>query len=265
MSDSAFSGSVPENYDRYMVPWLFEEHAADLAARVPKGDGVRVLELAAGTGAVTRLLRQALPESATLVATDLNDAMVDYARDAVGEQGIAWRQADAQALPFDDGSFDAVVCQFGFMFLPDKVQGFREAHRVLAPGGMFLASVWNTLDENPWALSAHTTVARLFPDDPPRFLETPYGYSDPDRLRADLASAGWDDVRLEEVKCETHAESAGIVARGIATGSPLTFQIAERSADPEEVLAEIERDLVPVGGDRPFRAELAATVITAAR
>jgi ubiquinone/menaquinone biosynthesis C-methylase UbiE len=261
---AAFSGSIPASYDRYLVPWLFEAHAADLAERVPTTDELRVLEIAAGTGAVTRRLRAVLPASATLVATDLNDAMVDYGRDAVGDAGIEWRTADAQALPFDDAGFDVVICAFGFMFLPDKVQGFREARRVLAPGGTLLATVWASLDENPWARAYHATLARLFPDDPPRFLETPYGY-DSERLESDLTEAGWDDVSLETVRRTTEAESAQVVARGLATGSPLAAQLKERGADPETVIAEAARDLANLAGERPFRAELAATVITATR
>jgi SAM-dependent methyltransferase len=224
-----------------------------------------VLELACGTGIVTRRLREALPASATLVATDLNDPMVEYARVAVPDPNIVWQQADAQALPFEEGSFDVVVCQFGFMFLPDKVRGFREARRVLRPGGVLLGNVWHSRDENPWARSVHTTVAELFPSDPPRFLETPYGYSDSERLRADLAEAGWDEVQFDAVRLEGLADSALDVATGIAKGSPLSYELAERGADPETVLEELARRLASVGGDRPFRAELAATVITAAR
>ena len=201
MSNAAeFTGSIPERYDTYLGPWLFEPYAADLVARLPAREGLRVLELAAGTGIVTRRLREALPPSATLVATDLNEAMVDYARLAVASSSIVWQQADAEALPFDDGAFDVVVCQFGFMFLPDKVQGFREARRVLGAGGLLLANVWHARDENPYAQCAQELLDELFPDDPPRFLDTPYGYGDHDRLRSDLAEAGWEDVRLEAVR-----------------------------------------------------------------
>lgn len=262
---SEFSGSVPEFYDRYLGPWLFEPYAAELVARLPEGDGLQVLEIACGTGIVTRLLREALPGSATLVATDLNEPMVEYARATVPDPAIEWRQADAQALPFEDASFDVVVCQFGFMFLPDKVEGFREARRVLRPGGVLLGNVWHSHDENPWARSVHATLAELFPTDPPRFMETPYGYGDADRVRADLADAGWDHVQLDVVRLESLAESAVNVALGVATGSPLSYQLAERGADPETVAGELARRLVAVGGERPFRAELAATIITAAR
>ena len=262
---SAFSGSVPEFYDRYLGPWLFEPYAADLAARVPVRDDLAVLEVACGTGIVTRRLREALPKSAALVATDLNQAMVDYARTAVPDPAIVWQQADAQALPFEDGSFDVVVCQFGFMFLPDKPLGFREARRVLRPGGLLLGNVWQSRDENPWARSVHTTVAELFPDDPPRFLDTPYGYFDRQRIEADLAEAGWDEVQLDPVSLESLAESALTVATGIAKGSPLSFELAERGADPDTVVGELAQRLAEVGGERPFTAELAATVITGAR
>jgi SAM-dependent methyltransferase len=260
-----FTGSVPERYHRYLSPWLFEPYALDLAARLPQRASLRALETAAGTGVVKRRLREALPPDATLVATDLNDAMVDYGRTAVPDAGIQWQQADAQALPFEDGSFDVVVCQFGFMFLPDKVAGFREARRVLRPGGLLLANVWQVLAENPWALSVHTTLEELFPADPPRFLETPYGYVDAERIRADLEAAGWDGAQLEPVRLEMLADSALDVALGISTGSPLAYQLTERGADPETVAGQLAERLAAVGGERPFKAQLAATVITASR
>jgi SAM-dependent methyltransferase len=263
-SAAAFSGSIPEFYDRQLGPVLFEPYAADLAARLPGGEGLRVLELACGTGIVTRRLREALPASATLVATDLNQPMIEYARGAVPAAGIDWSQADAQALPHEDGSFDVVVCQFGFMFLPDKALGFREARRVLAPGGVLLGNVWRSLDENPLLRVIHETLAAIFPDDPPRFLETPYGYA-ADRLRADLDRAGWDDVRLEDVRLEGRSPSAADYALGFVRGSPLNHELVERGADLDDVLGRLIEALVPVGGDHPLRAEQAAIVITALR
>lgn len=260
-----FTGNVPERYDRYLVPFLFEPYAADLAARLPRRTGLRVLELAAGTGAVTRRLREALPEDATLVATDLNDAMVDFARAAVPEPGIAWQQADAQSLPFDDGSFDAVVCQFGFMFLPDKVQGFREARRVLGPDGTLLGNVWHARDENPYAQVVQDLLEEHFGDDAPRFLDTPYGYGDHERLRGDLEAAGWEHITLDVVRKDGQSASAEDVALGFLTGSPLSFELAERDADAAAFGDELAKRLAALGGERPFRAELAATVITARR
>ena len=226
---------------------------------------MRVLEIACGTGVVTRRLRQSLPAGATLVATDLNEPMIDYARSVVDASGISWQQADAQALPFPDGSFDLVVCQFGFMFLPDKVQGFREARRVLAADGVLLANVWNSLEANPPAQVIHTTVTELFPADPPTFMHTPYGYHDPDRIRRDMTLAGWETIQLETVRVQSRGPSAEDFARGFAFGSPLTHELVERAADPHEIMRMFERGLIPLGGDRPFTAELSATIVQATR
>jgi SAM-dependent methyltransferase len=264
-SATQFTGNVPERYDRYMVPLLFEPYAVDLVARLPQRDGLRVLELAAGTGAVTRVLRETLPADASLVATDLNDAMIAYARTAVTSPGIEWRAADAQELPFEDSSFDVVVCQFGFMFLPDKVQGFREARRVLAEGGVLLANVWHMREENPVAHVVQQLLDERFPDDPPRFLDTPYGYGDHDRLHGDLAAAGWENVELDVVKITGRSPAAADVALGYVTGTPLSFELGDRGADPESFGDELTRRLAMAGGESPYSSELAATVISARR
>jgi SAM-dependent methyltransferase len=262
----AFSGSVPAFYDRHLGPVLFEPYAADLVSRLPKRDGLRVLELACGTGIVTRRLREALPDSATVVATDLNEAMIAYAQAAVAAGGIVWQQADAQALDFDDGSFDVVACQFGFMFLPDKVQGFREARRVLDSGGVLLANVWHPVEANPAVGIINTALAELFPDDPPRFLETPYGYHDSERIRADMSAAGWEDVQLDDVSVRSRAPSVGDFAAGFVLGTPLTHELAERGSDSEAVTQALTAALISAGGDRrPFEPLLAATVISAVR
>ena len=266
MSTAAqFTGSVPERYHRYLAPWLFDPYAVDLAARLPQRAGLRVLETAAGTGIVTRRLREALPPDATLVATDLNDAMVDYARSAVPDPGITWQQADAQALPFADESFDVVVCQFGFMFLPDKAAGFREARRVLHDGGVLLGNVWHSREENPFARILQDLLEERLPQDPPRFLDTPYGYGDHERLRADLESAGWENVQLDVLRKETDPASAHDVALGFLTGTPLSHELRERGADPDAFGAEFTKRLEAARGDGPFKASLAATVITATR
>jgi SAM-dependent methyltransferase len=262
---SSFTGSVPTYYDRCLGPVLFEPYAADLARRIGASDGLRVLEIACGSGIVTRRLRGALPASATLVATDLNEAMLLYAQAAVTEPGIDWQTADAQALPFADASFDAVVCQFGFMFLPDKPLGFREARRVLAPGGVLHANVWQSMADNPYVPALQAAFARLFPGNPPRFFETPYGYHDADQLRADMAAGGWGQVQLEDVRMQSTSPSATEFATGFVRGSPLTHELTQRGADLDDMVRELADTLVAVGGARPFTASLTATVITALR
>jgi SAM-dependent methyltransferase len=244
---------------------MFEPYAIDLVGRLRMTGEMRVLELACGTGVVTRCLRAALPESATLVATDLNEAMVSYARAAVPAAGIEWQTADAQALPFADASFDAVVCQFGIMFLPDAALGFAEAHRALVPGGTLLANVWHSLDENPAHRTLDEAVAALFPDDPPRFLDTPYGYHDRSRILADLAAGGFSDVQLEDVRVQAHGPSALDFVTGFVRGTPLNHGLSQRGADLDAVTREVAEVVARSHGAAPVTVDLAATVITAAR
>src|SRR5215207_3931276 len=178
--DKVFSGSIPKLYDTYLVPLIFEPYAADLAKRLKTRSLSRVLELAAGTGVVTRALAFVLPETVAIVATDLNQTMIDHAASMGTRRAIEWRQADAMALPFPDGTFDAVVCQFGVMFFPDKSKAFSEARRVLRPGGVFIFSAWDRITENEFADTVTTALESLFPDDPPRFMaRVPHGYHDP--------------------------------------------------------------------------------------
>jgi SAM-dependent methyltransferase len=262
---ASFTGSVPEYYDRCLGPVLFEPYANDLIGRLPVHEGLHVLELACGTGIVTRRLRAALPPSATLVATDLFEAMLDRARDVVTDPGIDWQQADAQALPFDDASFDAVVCQFGLMFLPDKVQGFREARRVLRRGGVLLVSMWLSKEDNPHTLVIEEVLEGLFPDDPPRFMELPHGYHDAELVRIDMEAAGWDDAELEVVRIEGIGPSAAEFASGFAKGSPLTHELIARGADLDAVERPLTEALAELGGEEPFTIPLAAVVVTATR
>ncbi|HST19213.1 MAG TPA: methyltransferase domain-containing protein [Gaiellaceae bacterium] len=264
-SHASFSGSVPEIYNRLLGPVLFEPYARDLVARLDRRDGVRVLEVACGTGIVTRRLREELPQTSTLVATDLNEPMLDEARQNVPLLDITWQTADAQELPFPDGSFDAYVCQFGLMFLSDKVRGFGEARRVLAPGGQLLANVWLSGADNEHVPVIQSVLDRLFPDSPPTFLDVPHGYHDFDRIRADLEAAGWSDAMLDTVRISAESPTALDFATGFAAGSPLAHELVSRDADPNEVAQEMAEGLAAVGGSEPYRVELGAIVISAAR
>jgi SAM-dependent methyltransferase len=260
-----FTGSIPDAYDRNLGPVLFEPFADELAARLPAGERLRVLELACGTGIVTRRLRDALHPSARLIATDLNRAMVDHARGALGDLDVDWQVADAQELPFADGSFDIVVCQFGFMFLPDKPLGFREARRVLADGGLLLLNVWQSIEANPVVAALQQVLATMFAADPPRFLATPYGYHERDRHQADLRAGGFEDVRFDDIRVRGAGPSAAHFAYGWVHGSPLRHELVERGADDDELVDVITRAFIGLAGDAPFTPELAATVITARR
>lgn len=191
-SDTMFGGSIPELYERHLVPLIFEPYAADLASRVAAAPATRVLEIAAGTGVVTRELAALLPADVTIVATDLNQPMLDHAARIGTCRPVEWRHADAMQLPFADRTFDVVVCQFGVMFFPDKVRAFVEARRVLSPGGVFLFNVWDRIEANEFADTVTTALASLFPDNPPSFLaRVPHGYFDCTRIARNLAAAGF--------------------------------------------------------------------------
>lgn len=227
--DSSFTGSIPETYERAMVPLLFTPYAIDMARRIAQRRPLRVLEIAAGTGAVTRHLLQEIP-GAHIVATDLNPAMLDQARKAVASPRVEWRQADGQELPFPDASFDAVVCQFGIMFFPDKVRGFSEARRVLKPGGLYCFNVWDGISHNDFSATINHALAKVFHDDPPRFLpRVPFGYHDVDVILGELARGGFaQGVTHEVVNATSHGESARLTATALCQGSPLRADIEAR-------------------------------------
>jgi len=167
-TDIQFAGSIPELYDRYMVPLFFRPYAELVAERARILQPRRILETAAGTGVVTETLHRALPD-AEIVATDLNPPMLEEAARRVGEGNVSFLAADALDLPFAEASFDLVVCQFGVMFFPDKVRGNAEAFRMLVPGGTYLLVIWDSVDRNLATKIAGRAVADLFPDDPTAF------------------------------------------------------------------------------------------------
>ena len=230
--DKVFAGSIPRFYDSHLVPLIFEPYAADLVNRLDSRPLSRVLEIAAGTGVVTRALASRLPESVSIVATDLNQAMLDHASAVGTKRAVEWRQADAMALPFPDGAFDAVLCQFGIMFFPDKVKAIAEARRVLRPGGAFLFSAWDRIASNEFADLVTTALEPVFPKDPPRFLaRTPHGYYDQRVIERDLANGGFRNMpRIDTVAARSRASSPRIPAVAYCQGTPLRNEIEARDA-----------------------------------
>ena len=265
--DTVFAGSVPEFYDWMMVPLIFEPYAQDLARRVAQARPRSVLEVAAGTGVVTRAIAAMLPDT-RLVATDLNEPMLTFAKTCQPDGArIQWQQADAMALPFDAQSFDVVACQFGAMFFPDKVQAYREARRVLNDGGLFLFSVWDRISENDFADVVTQCLAGVFPADPPRFLaRTPHGYHDTRRIAAELADAGFADVTIEAVGATSKAGSARDPAIAYCQGTPLRMEIVARDAEGLERATDVAAAaLAERFGEGPISGRIHAFVVTAKR
>ena len=231
-TDKVFAGSIPKLYETYLVPLIFEPYAADVVNRLRSRAVSRVLEIAAGTGVVTRALASVLPENVSIVATDLNQAMLDQASAVGTKRAVEWRQADAMRLPFQDGIFDAVVCQFGVMFFPEKSKAFTEARRVLRAGGVFVFNAWDRIEENEFADTVTTAMESLFPKDPPRFLaRTPHGYYDHRIIERDLASGGFTaSPRIDTVAARSRATSFRIPAIAYCQGTPLRNEIESRDA-----------------------------------
>lgn len=229
-SDIIFAGSIPKLYETYFVPMVFKHYAEDLVSRLGSKSLSQVLEIAAGTGVVTRALASTLPDSVSIVATDLNESMLEQAASIGTKRPVEWRQADVMALPFPNDSFDAVVCQFGVMFFPDKAKAFAEVHRVLRPGGVFVFNTWDRIEENEFAETVTTALASLFPEDPPRFhARVPHGYHTRTTIERDLVAGGFTATpQFTTVAARSQAMSPRIPAMAYCQGTPLRSEIEAR-------------------------------------
>jgi SAM-dependent methyltransferase len=262
-----YSGSVPALYDRYRGPIFFAPYARDLAERLQYIGQGSVLEIAAGTGIVTRILAQLLADEVTIVASDVSPAMLEFASVQAGVERVVWRQADALALPFPGGAFEGVVCQFGAMFFRDKVAGYRETFRVLKPGGRFVFNVWDRIENNEFCWVANEAMARLFPKDPPRLLaRTPYGYYNTGAIVQELGNAGLSAISVERVEQQSHAPSCRDLAIGFCQGSPLRSEIEARDATRLGEATDVATQaLLARFGSGPIVGKMRAHVITATK
>lgn len=264
-TDKVFSGSIATLYDSHMVPLLFAPYAADMAARIAAYSPKTVLEIAAGTGAVTAELLRHLPRGTGITATDLNQAMLDVAAAKLKDPRITSQACDAQALPFEAESFDAVICQFGVMFFPDKPKAYSEARRVLRKGGVYALNVWDRIETSPFFHVVHDAVAAQFPDDPPGFFRrTPYGYHDEEAITAALRAAGFKVVTSERVGFPSRAESAERVAIALCQGTPLRSEIEKRAPQGlADVTARAADALRKAFGPGPVETTMQAIVFEA--
>lgn len=259
---SQFVGNIPENYDNGLGPYIFHDYGDDLAARAAATGATNVLEIAAGTGIVSRRLRDALPAQADLTVTDLNAPMLAVAKGKFGEdENVSFRTADALDLPFDSDTFDLVVCQFGVMFLPDKQKAYTEVLRVLRPGGTYLLNVWGSLAANPFAEITHDVAGSFFPENPPQFYKVPFSYSDTQAVQTDLTTAGFRDISSDTIELMKEVDDWTRFGRGIVFGNPLIGEIESgEGVEPDEVMQAIIAALTERFGEAPSSMPLLATV-----
>jgi SAM-dependent methyltransferase len=255
---SQFVGNIPANYDRGLGPHIFADFGADIARRAAAPSPKRVLEIAAGTGIVTRMLRDALHAGSRLVATDLNPPMLEVAKGKFKPgENITFEQTDAQSLPFTDSSFDAVICQFGVMFFPDKDKAYREAFRVLSPHGRYVFNIWDSFDHNPFGRLAHETIGGFFGADKPTFYLTPFGYAPIDPAKVSLMAAGFRDVVISVLSHTKIVRNARLFAEGLVLGNPIAAEIASRATAPAETIIQaMEAALKKSFGPEPLKVPM---------
>jgi|SRR5215204_5397561 len=235
-----FEGSVPQNYDRYLGPLFFEPYALDLFERLKGASYKYILELASGTGRLTRYLAELVSESGNLYATDLNPDMLKEAREKMENESISWQVVDAHQIPFDQDFFDCVVCQFGVMFFKDKPKAFKEVYRVLKPGGLFLFNTWDHYQHNAASCLTQQVMYEVFTDNPPDFMEKgPYSFFDTTEIRRLLEEAGFTQIQIQTVAKTSSLKAAEDVANGFVDGSPLTGYLVERKAPREDIKKRI--------------------------
>ncbi|HSS71700.1 MAG TPA: methyltransferase domain-containing protein [Casimicrobiaceae bacterium] len=265
-TSATFTGSIPEYYDRCFGPAYLDAILFDLAQRLPAKPPGDVLEIACGTGLLTRRLRERLDPTVRLVATDLSVAMLDFARAKLGNAwNLEWGEADATKLPFRDGEFGAVACSFGFMFVPDKNAAFSEARRVLKEGGILLFNVWNCIEENPHILANAEVVEGLFPGDMEMRFRIPYEMYDSALLRNLLAQAQFEDVKIENKQVPITGASARTIATGQIRGTPRSLLIEKRGVPLDDVIDKVTAALTRIGGADPYRGVTKSIVVEARR
>jgi ubiquinone/menaquinone biosynthesis C-methylase UbiE len=261
----AFSGTVPAYYDRYLGPFLFEPYAKDLVKRLEHCKLDKVLEIACGTGRVTRHLVSLIPEKGTLIATDLNPDMEALAHEKIISNKVQWRIVDAQSLPFENETFDAVVCQYGVMFFPDKLKAFTEAYRVLKKQGLYLFNTWGSIDANPPVAVIDNVLKEEFGNEAPDFFQKgPFSFYDHTQIQTLLEQAGFSKIKLEVVKLNGKYTDAEDIVKGFIDGSPVIAYLNEK--DPgclPGIREKIKQELVNSFGEQTDRAPLEAIVIQA--
>lgn len=265
-SDTKFIGAIPDIYDQYLVPQIFESYAEDLAQRMASHRPTDILETAAGSGVVTRAAFPHLASDANYTVTDLNPPMLDRARSTLpDDRRLNWKPTDALSLDFADESFDMMLCQFGVMFYPDRIKGNAEAYRVLRNGGRYIFNVWDQIADNEFADEVTKSLAEIYPDDPPNFLDrTPHGYYDLDLIRTDLEAAGFSNIEIAKKTEISRAAHHSHPAIAYCQGTPLRNELEARDASgPQAATDHAARAIGKRFGEGAVQGKVQGYVVTA--
>ncbi len=263
-SQLAFHGTVPSNYDKYLGPFLFEPYATHLVEMLSGKQYSSILEIACGTGRVTKHLLTLLSDGGTITATDLNAEMIAVAKENVSDDRIRWQVVDAQKLPFNNESFDLVVCQFGVMFFPDKKKAFEETYRVLKPNGLFIFSAWDSLQHNLHTGILNDVLKEQFGSEAPAFWEEgPFSFNDRDAINNMMRNASFKNVQIAVVSLISGYASIDDLLTGLLEGTPLASFLAEKSAaEVEELRTTCRKKYIEVYGEKSSNVPMQALICT---
>jgi len=261
---ASFTGEIPKRYDQYLGPFIFEPYAIDLASRINTENLESILEIACGTGRLTNHLIKKLSSNTKLIATDLNEDMLSFAQQKIDNSKVTFQVANAQELPFEDNIFDLLICQFGIMFFPEKLNALKEMARVLKPTGEILFSTWDKIENNPIIYSTSNTIASFFKTNPPEFLTVPFSMFDTQAIENLLQNAGFKNIAIEHIKMTGESPNAEDVTMGFVKGNPILQEIADRDATlPEKIIKAVKNNIIKNFGDKPTKSDLSAWVFSA--
>ena len=249
------------HYDEFLGPMFFEPYAIEVAKRIDPSSVSLALEIAAGTGRVTRHIRKRISASAKLIASDIDENMLAVAKEKLGNPEIDWQNIDAQQLPFSDNSIDLVVCCFGYMFVPDKPKAFAEAYRVLRPGGMFLFTTWDKLENNAASYTSRSAAVKYFEGPLPESYNLATSMNDEAIIRPLLEDAGFPKISIEKVQKHSVCTTAKEAATGLVQSGSIFQEIKKRNpAWIDEILITVEKELSEKFGVAPMIAPISAVI-----